>query len=320
MRVLILGTGSTIGTLGKATDAKELGVLSFTKRLSRVRSRWRDEYPALARVIADCASENLDQIWTHLDYTVKLQRSLGGNPYEPETSGELHRALLDAYSLTEEIERIDVHSDFALKTELMRLREGDVLVSFNWDTIGERIATDLGKGLASCDGVIGKASVNLVKPHGSLSWEDGGREDRVKWHDNGQPLLIPMRVDAVHPPTGGYMQPLVLGAVPMKERLIAKTQDNRKIYEVFADQWAAVVNAIAAATTLTVIGYRFPSEDGYGRFLLKQAAKRRATPLSPVSYYALKNDDGIEEALRDIFGTGVACDLKGPATAAALKP
>lgn len=320
MRVLILGTGSTIGTLWEVAYGAELGVYGFTKRLSRVKPRWREDYAALARVIADCGSENLDQIWTHLDYATKLHRSLGGNPYDPRTSGELHRSLLDAYSLTDEIRKIDLRSDFTLKTELMRLEDGDVLISFNWDTCAERIATDLGRRLRMASGrVFDKRYVNLVKPHGSLSWEDGGTADRVRWHDHGQPLLTPMPVEAVH--RGGYMQPLVLGAIPLKERLIRETQSNPAIYEVFADQWAAVVEAITTATTLAVIGYRFPSEDGYGRFLLREAVKRRATPLSGISYHARESDkDEIEPALRETFGEHVACSFEGPASPAAAKP
>lgn len=320
MRVLILGTGATIGTLLGVASAAELGVLGFTKRLSRVKPRWRDEYAALARVIADCGSENLDQIWTHLDYTIKLQRSLGRNPYQPGTSGELHRALLDAYSLTDEIGKIDLRSDFTLKTELTRLEEGDVLVSFNWDTSAERIATDLGKRLrVVLDRALDEHSVNLLKPHGSLSWEDGGTADLVRWHDHGQPLLTPMPVESVHR-DGRYMQPLVLGAIPMKERLIKETQPNQAIYEVFADQWGAVVEAIASATTLTVIGYRFPSEDGYGRFLLKEAARRRTAALATISYHALETDkEEIERALREIFGPSVPLFFGGPASPAAAK-
>ena len=124
-----------------------------------------------------------------------------------------------------------------------------------------------------------------------------------------------MQVECVH--NGKYMQPLVLGAVPMKERLLKETQSNQAIYEIFADQWAAVVDAIAGATALTVIGYRFPSEDGYGRFLLREAARRRTRPLPPIPYYALEADrEEIEKALREVFGVDVQSSFMGPVTPA----
>jgi len=92
-----------------------------------------------------------------------------------------------------------------------------------------------------------------VKPHGSLSWEDGGDSDHMKWrNEHGEPLLEAMPAERVHPPSGAFMQPLVLGAVPMKERLIKETQRaNPAVYEIFADQWAAAVDAIMGATSLS---------------------------------------------------------------------
>jgi hypothetical protein len=322
MKVVILGTGSTIGTLERVALATELGVNGFTRRLSRVKPEWRNEYPSLARAVDDSGSENLDQIWTRMDYAGKLQRSLKRPTYPPETSGQLHRALLVAYSLADEVERLDLDSCFTLKTALMDLGDGDVLISFNWDTVAERIARSpsLGKKLVASGPVLHGRSVNLVKPHGSLSWEDGGTPESVKWRDDhGEPLLTPMPVERVH--HGEYMQPLVLGAVPMKERLIKETQPNQTIYEVFADQWAAVVDAITGATALTVIGYRFPSEDGYGRFLLREAARRRRQPLPQIPYYALERDRAaVEQALREVFGDDARCSFKGPVDPASPKP
>jgi len=323
-KVVILGTGSTIGTLTRVAFATELGVRGFVRRLTRKMPKWRSEYCHLAHAIDACGFEDLDQIWTHVDYAGKLHRSLSleRSPYHGDTSGQLHRALLVAYSLTDELEKLDLDSSFTLKTALMQLGDGDVLISFNWDTTAERIADKLGKKLLATGPGLSRHSVNLVKPHGSLSWEDGGKPERTIWrHDDGKPLLDPMDVNCVHPCPGKPMQPLVLGAVPMKERLIQETQKgNPKIYEIFADQWAAVVRAITEARALTVIGYRFPSEDGYGRFLLREAARRRDRPLPEIPYYALEQDKAeIELALREIFG-GVQCDFKGPVSPASPKP
>jgi hypothetical protein len=257
-----------------------------------------------------------------MDYAGKLQRSLKRDPYPPETSGQLYKALLVAYSLTEEVGKLDLGSSFTLKTALMDLGDGDVLISFNWDTIAERIAHDLGRKLVASGPILYRRYVNLVKPHGSLSWEDGGDSDHMKWRgSHGEPLLTPMPVKDVHPHPREYMQPLVLGAVPMKERLIKETQTNQAVYEIFADQWAAVVDAIACATALTVIGYRFPSEDGYGRFLLREAARRRHQPLPQIPYFALERDRAdIEQALREVFGDDVQCSFKGPVDPASRNP
>lgn len=153
--------------------------------------------------------------------------------------------------------------------------------------------------------------MNLIKPHGSLSWEDlGGEAKDVRWNEplSGAPLLKPMR-----PGTGSYPQPFILGAVPIKDELIRGTQnDNPKIYQTIADQWAAVVQAVTRADELTVVGYGFPPEDGYGRWLFRQAAKRRDRRPLKLSYYALSCDaEKVEAALRDIFGECVTYTYEG---------
>jgi hypothetical protein len=105
----------------------------------------------------------------------------------------------------------------------------------------------------------------------------------------------------------------VLGAVPIKDELLAHTQPNVSIYTVIADQWAAVVDAVTKATELVVVGYGFPPEDAYGRFLFRQGARRRSLASLPeISYYALETDrDRIEDAFRDIFAEDVACSFVG---------
>jgi hypothetical protein len=320
--VVILGTGSTIGTLGRITSARELGVNGFTTRLLGVVQDWRDRFPHLAAAIDESGSENLDQIWTHFDYKGKLRRSLKVElPDDDPTSGELHQALVAAYSLTKEVDEVNRDSTFSLKTTLMGMGAGDVLISFNWDTVAERLATRLGRTLLVAGPDLDTDAVNLVKPHGSLSWKDGGTAETTTWQgDHRRPLLDPIPLECVHPGPGKVIQPLLLGAVPMKERLLKGTQENQKVYEAFADQWAAVVDAIAGATSLTVMGYRFPSEDAYGRFLLREAVRRRTAPMPPIDYYALETDRAeLERALREVFGQEVRCSFLGPVEPAAPK-
>lgn len=57
MKVVILGTGSTIGTLGRVTFARDLGINGFTKRLTRVKPDWRHKLLHLARAIDESGFE-----------------------------------------------------------------------------------------------------------------------------------------------------------------------------------------------------------------------------------------------------------------------
>jgi hypothetical protein len=323
----MLGAGSTIGTFGRS-----LGVDGFVRRLIEVRGpEWATRYPELALAVKDSRSCNLDRVWTHVDYTGKLQRSLcprldcGMRPVcnsadcpakkFPNVSGQLRKALIDAYALNDEIDMLQMNTVFTLKTVLGGLGDGDALISFNWDTAAERIARKLSIPLlAAGRPPLHGCKVNLIKPHGSLSWQDHGANDLVRWRsDGGEPLFDPMHVDLINQ-CGSPLQPLVLGAVPIKDELLGQTQPNQSLYTVIADQWAAALSAIQSAAELVVVGYGFPPEDAYGRFLFREAARRRGDQPPPeVSYYALPQDlEKMQAAFRDIFGDDVRCVFEGP--------
>jgi hypothetical protein len=51
---------------------------------------------------------------------------------------------------------------------LKEVKPGDVIVSFNWDTLVERLAKKFGLNLIHCPGRPRK-KVKFVKPHGSVS-------------------------------------------------------------------------------------------------------------------------------------------------------
>jgi hypothetical protein len=340
MKVVILGAGSTIGTLGNS-----LGVLGFVQRLCEVHGlAWRALYPQLAEAIRDCGSSNLDRIWTHTDYAAKLARSICPSPDCPKVdgvcprrphdchgmdygavSGQLRRALLTAYALKDELdELLSERTGGTLMQELSKLSAGDVLISLNWDTVGECVLRKNGAAplVAVRRPPLDETMLNLVKPHGSLSWADCGRNGGVYWRQEGsnEPLFDPIQMD----PRNSYPQPLLLGAAPIKDELIAGTQvlgGNPEIFELVADQWASVVHATEHTDDLVVIGYGFPPEDTYGRFLFRHAAKRRGSRGQPtIRYYALPKDTGrIDDALREMFGQDVKYTYEGPVKRPDLK-
>lgn len=110
------------------------------------------------------------------------------------------------------------------------------------------------------------------------------------------------------------VQPLLLGAVPIKSELLAEIQKNHEpAFDTINLQWREAVQAISRAEQLTILGYGFPPEDQYGRFLFREASARRPAPvLLPVWYYTLPTDRSrIETALREIFGPAVNYEYKG---------
>ena len=148
---------------------------------------------------------------------------------------DLHRAVLDAYALTDERAGVPMAADFTLKRLLGALMPGDALISFNWDTAAEHVAVKLGLDLvpAGCAGA--KDRVRLIKPHGSVSWphciaSPGSTECTVLWEDSGAPRFRPMKPEDVSPGSPGHFhEPLVLDAVPIKSELLAEVQQYPKV-------------------------------------------------------------------------------------------
>jgi hypothetical protein len=317
MRVIILGTGATIGTL-----RVKGGVEHFVDRLDAVNRVWRNHYPNLDRLIQDCCISNkhtsLDTIWTRVDYYSKF-RNILGSEYGADASVELHKAVLEAYAFRSEIDKLIRTSDnstFTLKSELNLLKTGDALISFNWDTLAERIAADmLQKHLVQAPHPTANENIRLIKPHGSLSWihEVGGS---IKYRDGDKPRFDPMELSDYN----GGKQPLILGAVPIKSELLQEIQQQEgNLHDVVAGQWRETVEAISQAAEIVVSGYSFPKEDAYGRFLFQEAfrSRKRDMDLPKLRYYSLcKDRKAVRQAIRDIAGSKVKIKYAGHITAA----
>ena len=107
---------------------------------------------------------------------------------------------------------------------------------------------------------------------------------KVTWHEHdGSPKVDSLREDEVK----RRREPLVLGAVPIKSELIREVQCGfPEIFEVVTRQWKAVVDALKKSNTVVVVGYSFPQEDLYGRFMFAEAMRYRKTNLR-VQYFEL---------------------------------
>ena len=314
MKVVVLGTGATSGTL--RTDG---GVAGFIRRLTTVRPSWTCEYPLLARVVADCQEEaeqlSLEHLWTRIDYYSKFRRILGSE-YGAPASIQLHKAVVDAYSFVDDVARIcTTTTEFTLKRVLRGLTSGDALISFNWDTLAETILQRmLGKDVVQAPHPSGNSSIRLIKPHGSLSWVHRSGEPPL-FQDGSGPRLESMTSAEVQGGPGWFVQPLVLGAVPIKSELLEEIQFRQpQLHETISDQWGQVVDVFSRVTEVEIVGYRFPQEDAYGRFLFREAVRRRpdATHLPTIRYYALVRDrEEFEKAFREVFAPQVNYEYMG---------
>jgi hypothetical protein len=259
----------------------------------------------------------MEEIWTCIDYYAKLGSVLPHRPpWGPRAASDLKRALLLLYGARcgQLADRLKLSSDYTLGRLIAQLAPGDVLISFNYDTIAERLAERFGQDVRSasfnCDN---KIVVRLAKPHGSVSWRMELLTHRVRGAaPDGRPVLEAIRPQDVVL----EVEPLLLGAVPIKSELIQQVQDSLgwgEVFKVVADQWRLIALAVRDAESFVVAGYSFPKEDQYGRFLLREAMRTR-TGIPTVEFYELReNAERTAEAIRCAFGREqLKPDYKGP--------
>lgn len=314
MRLFICGAGTTIGTLGLP------GVAGFGQRLAEEVPDWRAKLPTLA-VVVDALDPvhrrtkndwDLDAAWTHLDYLAKLHKALETMHFPSSASHELHAALVAVYgnlNLGWVRSAYDAGQSFTLSEELRRVTSGDVVVSFNWDVLVEalllyrlrdtpsvRVVQAPHKRLERC--------VEFAKPHGSLAWN---RYDLgAIGHDTGPTLgPIPTAAEVLwtehEPDLKNKKEPLLLGAVPIKSELIAEV--DRPQHAIVMAQWATFLRGLTEASEVCVLGYSFPKEDAYGRFLMREAIRRRTRPITRVDLYEVPTKfPGVRDAIVEVLG------------------
>jgi hypothetical protein len=106
-----------------------------------------------------------------------------------------------------------------------KLQPRDTLISFNYDTLAERLAERQGIALRHSSDRISDA-VRFAKPHGSASWNLYDLSPLKV----GLPLRDSIDEGAIK---AGILKPLLLGAVPMKSELIREVQWCNRVPGVF---------------------------------------------------------------------------------------
>lgn len=320
MRVVILGSGATYGTIRECPTAE-----GFGRELTQRRPDWRETYPALCKAVDDLWPEkhpsrddwNLADLWMRIDYYAKLSPALGASDYGGQASCELRKAVLDVYGEFARKRTAQMSKEtrpFTLREILRELEEGDALVSFNWDVVAETILESLSRRSVQAPYPFGRGAIRLIKPHGSVSWRHRLGAGVEFQRSDGTPRSIPMSPDEV---ILGSVEPFILGAVPIKSELIREVQQRygTNAYEVVVGQWRAFVEALRGADRVVVVGYRFPEEDGYGRFLVREAlvGRGRGRPVT-VQYYAKDGDckGKLRSVLKEIFGLTDDPECLGP--------
>ena len=323
MKVFFIGAGASKGTFHSTGTGVPVAA-EFGKALQDIDPQWPFHYPALFKIVEHLdlprADWGLEPVWTCMDYYAKLQEAIPNSPpwTDENESPQLKKALLEVYGkrCDDAADQLPLTDSYTLgglvKNEL---NPGDIIISFNYDTIVERLARRFGHTLRSvvdAQEQDRKKWITLAKPHGSTSWtldlNCNPRRVISASNDDGVLLNSLKPTDLYNGRVYSGREPLVLGAVPIKSELIREVQSICQSPEVFttvAKQWRTVVEAIRDADSVVTVGYSFPQEDRYGRFLLKEGIRLRSSELT-VEFFELEDSRSErEEAIRDVFGSRV---------------
>ena len=317
MKVFFIGAGASKGTF-HSTGTPVPVAAEFGKALQDIDPQWSFHYPALFKIVEHLDlspnDRSLERVWTCMDYYAKLQEAIPNSPPWSDESRQMKKALLEVYGkrCDDAADQLPLTDSYTLGQLIKNeLNPGDIIISFNYDTIVERLARRFGHTLLSvcAQEQDRKKGITLAKPHGSTSWTldlnrvgRGSPQHVISVGEHGEVLLNSLEPTDVD----NRREPLVLGAVPIKSELIREVQvqlhdGSRPVFDAIIRQWRTVVEAIRDADSVVVVGYSFPQGDEYGRFLLQEGMRLRNSRLS-VEFFELQNKKcEREKAIKSAF-------------------
>lgn len=334
-RLFLFGAGSSAGTFDWNHHPVP-SAAAFGKALRHIDRHWPATFGALAKVVGEHLRRSLDdfsleELWTCVDWYAKLKPALPPPAWTTDEASrfgpEIKKLLLVVYGsrCDKAAARLPPDASYTLgRLFAEEIHPGDVIASFNYDTIAERVAANtFSRTLRAVGRSSSGAAITLAKPHGSASWSMNPFTRTLRSCDTqGAPLLDSLSAADVD---RGF-EPLLLGAVPIKSELILEVQDKlgphgnswKQIYDTVLSQWGAVVAALASVDCVIIVGYSFPREDTYGRFMIREALRSRSAP-PLVEFFELKDRAcEREKEILDAFDHRVReLTYRGPVTPAA---
>jgi hypothetical protein len=319
--VFIAGAGCSRGTLDGNECLRPPTAKDFVTDLKSRVPEWAGEYPEISKVVKHLERTpqhvGLEELWTCIDLHAKFPEAF---PVLWEPRGpvvrELKSLLVRMYgsSCDELADKVSSTDPCTVATIAKEIQAGDSLISFNYDTVIERIVRHLSTTELRHGKDLRPGTIRFAKPHGSASWPIGSLNYRLT---DGEPMWDSLHHADVK--NHGGPDPLLLGAVPLKSELIFEVQEYygaRPVFEVIREQWRTVANAVGTAERIVVLGYSFPKEDTYGRFFFREGMTMRNSDLPlQVDFY---NRSGDQSAIQDVFPKANPICFKGPVTPAAV--
>jgi hypothetical protein len=202
-----------------------------------------------------------------------------------------------------------VHVKHDLIRDFVRgnLREGDTIITFNWDLTLERALEEYPGGpgfLYTYSREREEKSFSLLKPHGSIDWFGkrtiSGLVSEAKVGKLDDELCYYPRFNRAEHPKLEKVPPVIVPPVAMKEFE----------FDFLKRTWRFVYRAVSDATELHIIGYSLPREDQFARLVFRRAIRNNILKaperkVSPVKVRVVNPDAAAEGTFSQLVGRGV---------------
>lgn len=285
--VVILGAGATRGS--SFADGNFSGVplppldRDFFEQIQMISNH--NIRQAKSSLIKFCRDEfgsafpSMELFFTYIEFMnileTKLRATRGRWPKKYRTAiADFNKVLQELFILSTTDKSCAYHENL-----VKSLRNGDCIMSFNYDCIIDSSLRDFGGGRwdpskgygvdvsvghedwtpsAVRRGRPNKGSITLLKMHGSLNWKwDQDEKDK----DGGELSLLPW------PPKSRNQPPNFTIVPPAWNKSV---EDHALLRSI----WIAARRALSAAKTLVVIGYSAPMNDQLSQALLRACSKK----------------------------------------------
>ena len=175
-----------------------------------------------------------------------------------------------------------------LSNFVSNLRDGDIIITFNWDNLIERALLSISREVNFVSRDIN--AVTVLKLHGSLNWVEIPGGTSLKHPETVK--FLTERV--VHTPDFSYYD--VWDALDMPPLIVPPISSKRvPIGDFFQDIWHEAHNSMIDADRVSLIGYSIPNDDLQARSLLRIAwagrCIKRSSESQPQDKYILIDPD-----------------------------
>ena len=158
---------------------------------------------------------------------------------------------------------------------LDKLNDSPIVISLNYDTVLEHALTEAEVcwHYRQVHSTFARepCSIRILKPHGSLNWRFRGNVPSV-WIDTAY-TLAPIACRSYN--ENRFEEAMIIPPTQIKQAIMFAETQRPEVVQLFRAIWKEVVDVLAAASRVFVIGYSFPPTDLHLRTLFHLVGRKR---------------------------------------------